>query len=652
MKKWILGISAVAVGMWGLSASLYASQVALSALEIYNIRQDFGDPQAGKSVNKNPLQIGQVPFSDGVGTHANSRCDILLDGSATRFHAFVGIDAEVGLAGAVNFRLYADNNLIYDSGTLTGGMGPKDVSVPLTGVKHLILSAESALADTHRGNADWASATIDYSGQAPQIEPIPLPAQYIVTPKTPAQPKINGAKIVGLHPGHPLLYSIAATGNRPMTFDAINLPAGLTLDKQTGRISGTVTKPGQYVTTVTATNAAGTTSRALQIAVGPTIGLTPAMGWNPYNRFSIHVTQNTILEQATALVDSGLTEHGYNYVNIDDTWAQRPGSTDPYLGGPGRDANGNLIPNRNFSNLKGVIDSIHSLGLRAGIYLSPGPLTCQLLVGSYKHEQQDATYVANLGVDFIKYDFCSYLKVEKNTSVDTREDAYAYMGDFIGKQPRDIYYSLSEYGLSQVPKWGASADGNSWRTTYDITDTWQSMAGIGFGEASLAQYAGPGHWNDPDMLVVGWVGWGQPRPTRLTSDEEYTHISLWSLLSAPLVVGCDLTRLDPFTLNLLTNDEVIDVDQDPLGKQAVRVIQDKSIEVWEKPLSDGSTVIGIFNRRMFDATYSLSWSAVGLTGTQTVRDIWTQTDLGRAASGFTTDIPWHGVRLIKATPAH
>ena len=173
------------------------------------------------------------------------------------------------------------------------------------------------------------------------------------------------------------------------------------------------------------------------------------------------------------------------------------------------------------------------------------------------------------------------------------------------------------------------------------------MAGIGFNQAALAPYAGPGHWNDPDMLVVGW---GNARPTRLTPDEQYTHISLWSLLSVPLLIGYDLTRLDDFTPNLLTNDEVIDIDQDPLGKRASRVVQHGLLEVWEKDLADGSKAVGLFNRRMFNATVSVSWAELGITGPQMVHDVWRQTDLGQFDEQFSVKVPWHGVRLIKVSP--
>ena len=174
---------------------------------------------------------------------------------------------------------------------------------------------------------------------------------------------------------------------------------------------------------------------------------------------------------------------------------------------------------------------------------------------------------------------------------------YQVMRAALDKAPRDILFSLCQYGMGNVWEWGAQVGGNCWRTTGDISDTWSSMSGIGFGQAGHEKFAGPGHWNDPDMLVVGYVGWSaNVRPTRLTPSEQYTHISLWCLLCSPLLIGCDMTKLDDFTLNLLTNDEVLDVSQDPLGRQAARIAQNGPLEIWAKDLEDGSKAVGLFNR--------------------------------------------------------
>jgi alpha-galactosidase len=229
---------------------------------------------------------------------------------------------------------------------------------------------------------------------------------------------------------------------------------------------------------------------------------------------------------------------------------------------------------------------------------------------------------------------------------------YQTMRAALDKAPRDIVFSLCQYGMGNVWEWGAQVGGNCWRTTGDITDTWSSMAGIGFGQAGHEKFAGPGHWNDPDMLVVGYVGWSaKVRPTRLTPSEQYTHISLWCLLCSPLLIGCDMTKLDDFTLNLLTNDEVLDVSQDPLGRQAGRIAKNDDLEIWAKVLEDGSKAVGLFNRGEDQATATLKWSDLGLSGKQSVRDLWRQKDLGGFADHFQTEVSRHGVVLVKVAPA-
>jgi hypothetical protein len=222
------------------------------------------------------------------------------------------------------------------------------------------------------------------------------------------------------------------------------------------------------------------------------------------------------------------------------------------------------------------------------------------------------------------------------------------MKEQLQQQPRDIYYSLCQYGWKQVQRWGPSVGAQSWRTTGDIEDTWSSLRQIGFSQAPLYKYAGNGHWNDPDMLIVGKVGWGENlHPTRLTPYEQYTHISLWCLLSAPLLIGCDMSQLDPFAINLLTNDGVIAIDQDALGKQAQQIIKNDQYQVWVKDLEDGSKAIGIFNISDTYSTIKIAWKDIGLTNSQRVRDVWRLTDEGTIKDAYTASIPPHGVKLLR-----
>jgi len=302
--------------------------------------------------------------------------------------------------------------------------------------------------------------------------------------------------------------------------------------------------------------------------------------------------------------------------------------------------------------MKGLVDYVHSLGLKIGLYSGPGPLTCGGCVASYQHEDLDARQYGEWGFDYLKYDWCSYSRIAPREP--NRADymkPYQVMRAALDKVPRDILYSLCQYGMGKGWEGGDQGGGNSWRTTGDITDSWGSMSNIGFGEAGHETYAGPGHFNDPDMLVVGLVGWGPNlHPTRLTPNEQYTHISLWCLLCSPLLIGCDMTQLDDFTLGLLTNDEVLEVNQDPLGSQASRVAQDGMLEVWAKAMEDGSRSVGLFNRSEFEAPVKATWQALGIQGRQRARDLWRQKDLGTFSDAFESKVPRHGVVLVRLWP--
>ena len=507
-------------------------------------------------------------------------------------------------------------------------------------------------------------------------------APYILTPPAPATPRINGPDVFGVRPGSPFLYTIPATGDRPMTFSAKSLPSGLKVDSKTGRITGAVKKKGETVVTLTAKNKLGTSQKKFRIVVGDQISLTPPMGWNSWNCFASAVSEDRVKSAADAMVKSGLINHGWTYINVDDYWQnhQQNGRQPPPsdLIGPFRDTNGIIVPNSRFPDMKGMADYIHSLGLKAGLYSSPGPWTCGGCAGSWQHEEQDAQAYAAWGFDYLKYDWCSYgggaivsaartndayIAFTNTFSVPavgalTRSTAdaifpYEVMGKYLRAQNRDIVFSLCQYGNANVWQWGGSVDGNCWRITGDITDTWRSMSANGFNKDRTAPFSKPGNWNDPDMLVVGQVGWGRLHPSRLTPDEQYTHISLWCLLSSPLLIGCDMTKFDDFTLNLLENDEVLALDQDSLGMQATNAITDGDLRVYVKELSDGGRALGFFN--LGAAPLELNFdklASLGLTGKQHVRDLWRQQnlpDVNAATGTLKMTLPVHGVMLYKLT---
>jgi alpha-galactosidase len=577
---------------------------------------------------------------------------------AQRLTVSVGLDDDVKSSAAsararIEFRIVGDHKTLYRSGAMKVGDAAKAVDIDLHGVKTLLLIVSSTTRSLDFTHGDWAEGQITYSGQRPVPMEVPAEPAVVLTPKPATTPRINGAAVVGVRPGHPLLFHVAATGDRPMTFAAEGLPEGFSLDSSSGQITGSSTTPGTSVVKLTATNSLGSVQRDLRIVVGDQIALTPPMGWNSWNCFARAVSDAKVRAAADAMVKSGLIDHGWTYINVDDCWevgASRPEEER-------RDADGQIKTNAKFPDMKAMADYIHSKGLRAGLYSSPGPATCGGFTASYQFEQKDAAQYAAWGFDYLKYDWCSYGKIadqiRKNTTRPTEleifQHPYSVMRDALRQQNRDILFSFCQYGMGDVWKWGEQTGGNCWRTTGDINDSWSSMSGIGFNQNGHEKYAGPGHWNDPDMLVVGKVGWGPSlHSTHLTPNEQYTHISLWSLLAAPMLIGCDMTQMDDFTLGLLTNDEVIAVNQDALGQQAKRVWADADDdEIWARNLQDGTKAVGLFNRGDMPTNIAAKWSDLGISGKQTVRDLWRQKDLGEFDGQFSADVGRHGVVLIK-----
>src|SRR5262249_21722403 len=289
---------------------------------------------------------------------------------------------------------------------------------------------------------------------------------------------------------------------------------------------------------------------------------TPPMGWNSWNKFAGRVTDADVRGMAEAMATNGMKEVGYTYINTDDTWEGE------------RDAKGTIQSNKKFPDMKALADYVHSKGLKIGIYSSPGPNTCAGYEGSYGHEEQDARTFAGWGIDYLKYDWCGARTLYTDEEM---QAIYQKMGDALRATGRPIVYSLCQYGRQEVWKWGPEVGGNLWRTTGDISDRWDSMAKIGFSQDELAPWAGPGHWNDPDMLEIGNSG--------MTDTEYKTHMSLWSILAAPLIAGNDLRSMAPAIHDILTNKEVIAVDQDKGGKQGRRRWRSGDQEVWVRSLA-------------------------------------------------------------------
>jgi alpha-galactosidase len=502
--------------------------------------------------------------------------------------------------------------------------------------------------------------------------PGPLPAS--LTPPAPDAPRINGPGIFGVRPGSLFLYAIPATGMRPMSFAAEGLPAGLKLDAASGLVTGVLLGRGEFPLVLRATNSIGSTRRAFRIVAGDKIALTPPMGWNSWNCWGASVDEDKVLAAARAMVESGLRDHGWTYVNTDDTWQG-------VRGGPLQA----IQPNGKFPDMAGLGARIHAMGLKFGLYSTPWRGSYEGHIGSSAENAEgtydwiasgdhspnfrigsdaargtaekrgnwtmgrvsfagrDAEQMGLWGVDYLKYDWFP------NDVPHTEEIAGA-----LRRAGRDVVLSLSNTApYDSAADWARLS--NAWRTTGDIRDDWRRVSEIGFSQDRWAAYAGPGHWNDPDMLVVGRVGWGPDlHASHLTADEQYSHISLWCLLSAPLIIGCDIARMDAFTLGLLTNDEVLAVDQDSLGREATQVANDGERVVYLKTLEDGSLAVGLFNRGPSARAMSVSWGPWGdvtaAKGPMRVRDLWRQRDLGEFDGKFESFVPSHGVVLVRLIP--
>ncbi len=369
--------------------------------------------------------------------------------------------------------------------------------------------------------------------------------------------------------------------------------------------------------------------------------LTPPMGWNTWNKFACNVSDELVRGMADAMVKSGMKDAGYQYVVIDDCWQVS------------RDANGNIVvdPQRFPNGMKPVADYVHSLGLKFGIYSDAGSLTCQKRPGGLGHEYQDARTYASWGVDYLKYDWCNTLPGQDARS------SYANIRQALDASGRPIVLSICEWGTAKPWLWGKEVGGNLWRTTGDIQDRWagkkewspgnccsNGMLDIVDEQVGLESYAGPGHWNDPDMLEVGNGG--------MTTTEYRSHFSLWALLAAPLIAGNDLRNMTPEIHDILTNKEVIAIDQDPLGREGRRVWKDGDLEVWGKQLKNGDRAVILLNRGSAEHEIAVSWEQVGYPGhiSAAVRDLWGHRDLGKFTGKFSSPVASHGVVMVTVRP--
>lgn len=619
--------------------------------------QDWGLPRINKAVTMTPLTVKGIVYERGIGTHAISRMLFDIGKKAKTLSGLAGADDNTPFACNLQFKILGDRKELWRSGIMRKGDHAKPFNIDLSGIDKVLLLVEECGDGMMYDRADWLNVKFTTLGDVQPIPVWPKPIakeKYILTPQSPDAPQINNPLTYGARPGNPFLMPIMVSGKRPMTYKAKGLPKGLKLNRKTGLITGSTNTNGNFKVRLQATNEKGTDEKEITLKIGSEIMLTPPMGWNSWNCWRFAADDQKVRD-AARIMHEKLQAYGWTYVNIDDGWEADE-----------RTPEGELLANEKFPDFKTLINHIHSLGLKFGIYSSPGWTTCGKHIGSYQHELTDAKTWEKWGVDYLKYDYCGYAAIEKDSEEKTIQEPFIVMRDALNQIKRDIVYCVG-YGAPNVWNWGAEAGGNLWRTTRDINDQWNIVMAIGCFQDVCAYASAPGKYNDPDMLVVGKLGpgWGaKSHDSDLTADEQYAHISLWSILSAPLLLGCDMTAIDDFTLGLLTNPEVIAVNQDPLVAPATKLTVPNG-QIWYKKLYDGSYALGFFqmdpyfilwdqdkavNIQQQKYNFNFALNQLGIQGKVKIRDLWRQKDLGIFSSSYETSIPYHGVSLIKITP--
>ena len=661
-SRWCkLGRFSLALLLLALVPARASETVRLTELDLRHLHfAGWEKPQIDVPAGGRPLAIAGRQFVRGLATYATSTLWLELDGKVERFQAFVGVDDAAGDANAaVVFTIYGDNRKLWESAVLKRGEPAVAVDLELKGVRSLLLKLDHARDTKPYNYADWADARFVFAGLRPHAVLAPPEPAALLTPKPLAEPRINGPRVYGCRPSHPFIYRIPATGERPMKFNTEAMPASLHLDAINGLITGRAPGRGTYVVTLCAQNRHGATSRTFKIVSGDTLALTPPMGWNHWYAHYMRITGAMVRHAADTLIACGMADVGYAYVNIDDCWANTTldpeGQGDPMRIGPFRDGAGNIMPNRHFPDMAALTAYIHAKGLKAGIYSSPGPTTCGGFAASYGHEEQDARQFAAWGFDFLKYDWCSYGKIAQgDNSIAALQKPYHQMGRILRQLPRDVVFNLCQYGMGNVWEWGRKMGGQSWRTSGDLGGELNRIFEVALENAKHARWSMPGAWNDPDYIQIGYVGdargLGPPQPCPMTPAEQYSFMSLWSLMAAPLFYSGDMSHLDEFTMNVLCNPEVIEIDQDPLGECA-RVIQlTPETFLMVKNLEDGSKAVGLCNRGEVPAKVSAKLADVGVSARQAVRDVWRQRDLGATDGELEAVVPRHGVLLLRLAP--
>jgi alpha-galactosidase len=652
-----------------LTAHIPSDTIMLHDLSLANFSEGIRPVKSRMNYQGDSMRIAGRSYQNGIGLQSISVLPFELNGKGLKFHALVGADDMGNKNLPIQFHVLGDGRLLYKSDYMNVGDPSERIDIDLRGIKRLGLLVTDSVGGiaNKRTYGNFVNAfLVMQKGYKPEQVPNDQPA-YIQTPKSSPKPSINAPRRFGASPGRPFLFTIAASGERPMQFSATGLPAGLKLDSRTGIITGSVFQKGNHRVMLRAKNKLGVAEQELMICIGDTIALTPPIGWNGWNSWAHKLDREKVLASARAMSHSGLSQYGWTYINIDDTWQGIRSAKDS-----------SLQPNEKFGDFHSMVDTIHQLGLKAGLYSTPyistyagypggssdypvGGETHELIkkdrqpymrIGPHRFEEQDAKQMARWGFDFIKYDW----RIDVNSA--------ERMSNALKKSGRDILLSISNSApFEKANDWVRTTQ--MFRTGPDIRDSWNSLYMTTFSLDKWYPYTGPGHWPDPDMMIVGNVSTGAGlHPTRLTPDEQYSHVSLYALLASPMLIGCPIESLDSFTMNLLTNAEVIAINQDPLGKGGRKVMEENGVQIWLKEMSDGSYALGLFHTADYGKTpasyfrwgnelekiFHLNLSRLGLKGSWKIRDVWRQQDIQQSTDKVSSSIPHHGVKLFRLYP--
>lgn len=493
----------------------------------------------------------------------------------------------------------------------------------------------------------------------------------ILTPLPKKSPKINGPKIYGARPEKDFLYRIPCQGERPISFEIEGLPSGLHCNSE-GIIYGkTPSAAGNYLLKINAKNKFGSCSRSFKLVIGEKMALTPPTGWNTWGGYMLNISDSLIRSVADFFVEKGLADVGYQYLGLDDCWMrispeqyeslpldkkkQHEGFDYTKVVGDVRDNFGNILPNEKFPDIKKMVDYIHSKGLKVGIYSSPGEVTCQGWAGSFGHEEQDAKTYSDWGIDLIKYDLCSgrynLEEIRKSNPNFSQKEFWEPMVTYIKNQNRDILFNLCQYGKEEPWKWAPGLGIETWRCTGDLNhkveDYFNSALRIAL---ELSDYVKPGHWNDPDFMYIDKIRNVKKMndlcvSISLDTNQRYQYVTLWSMICAPFFFSCNIEMMDEFTLRLLSNTNLMNINQDELGLVAEVIRNNQNEVIMLKKLSDGSKAIAIFNRSDQEEIVSLSWNEIGLANIVNVYDAWRMINIGNFADGINTKLSSNGVVL-------